>query len=200
MPPESPPRILVLLGSATPPGRLRGALDAAAERGRRDGLEVDLIDLAEHRLGFADGRDPAAVDDDSAELIAAVDDADAVIFATPVYRGSITGSLKNLLDLLPVPALAGKPVGIVAMGGSAHHFLGAERHLRDVLAFFGAVTMPIAVYLASADFPAGALEEGAARNLDELLAGTATLAGLLADSGAPLGPPNPLAPRAAAVR
>jgi FMN reductase len=57
-----------------------------------------------------------------------------VLLATPVYRGSLTGTLKNLLDHVPVGALQGKPVGIVAMGATDHHFLGAERHLRDVAA------------------------------------------------------------------
>ena len=65
--------------------------------------------------------------------------ADAVILASPVYRGSFTGALKNLLDHLPIEALTGKPVGIVAMGATNHHYLGVDWHLRDVLAWFGAI-------------------------------------------------------------
>ena len=86
---------------------------------------------------FADGRPPEQYGDDTASIVARVGAADAVILASPVYRGSFTGALKNLLDHLPVDALAGKPVGIVAMGASAHHYLGVDWHLRDVLAWFG---------------------------------------------------------------
>jgi NAD(P)H-dependent FMN reductase len=103
----------------------------------------------------APGRPPEALDDDTAHVIAAIARADAVVLATPVYRGSLTGALKNLLDHVPVPALRATPVGIVAMGGSDHHYLGVERHLRDVLAFFGAHSLPTAVYLSSRDFADG---------------------------------------------
>ena len=48
------------------------------------------------------------------------------------------------------------------MGASDHHYLGAERHLRDVLAFFGAIPMPVAVYLNGGDFDDGVPGERAA--------------------------------------
>jgi FMN reductase len=198
VPPEFPSRVLIVLGSVTPPGRLRGALEQAAARGRRRGPGIDLIDLADQRLGFADGRPPTELADDTAELIDAVASAAALVLATPVYRGSMTGALKNLLDLTPVSALEGKPVGIVAMGGSDHHFLGAERHLRDVLAFFGALVLPYPVYLKSADFVEGQASESAATRLDELIEGAAALAALHADAEPALGPSNPLAAPAAA--
>ena len=98
--------------------------------------------------------------------------ADAVVLATPVYRGSLTGVLKNLLDHLPVEALRGTPTAIAAMGASDHHYLGAERHLRDVLAFFGALVTPTAVYLTSADFRdqfTQPMTDSSSRGADQLL-------------------------------
>jgi FMN reductase len=188
-------RLLVVLGSVTPPGRLRRVLEDAIARAERDwDADIELIDLADRELAFADGRDPGELDDDTAEVIASVTAADAVLFATPVYRGSMTGALKNVFDQLPVPALEGKVVALTAMGGSDHHFLGADRHLRDVLSFFGALVLPVSVYLTGADFHDGAPGERAALALDELLAGTDSLAATLADGGQ-LGP-SPLAARA----
>jgi FMN reductase len=184
---------LLVLGSAQPPGRLRLALAEAVERARGSGEEIELLDLAEKRLAFADGRDPAELSDDTAAVLDAISAAGPLIFATPVYRGSMTAALKNLFDQLPVPALAGKVVGIVAMGGSDHHFLGADRHLRDVLAFFGALVLPVSVYLSSADFPDGEPTEHAADSLDELLASAFALA--RATDGVPALGPAPLAVR-----
>jgi FMN reductase len=184
---------LLVLGSAQPPGRLRLALSEAVERSCRRGEEIELLDLAGLRLGFADGRDPAALGDDTAAVIEAIGGAEPLVFATPVYRGSMTAALKNLFDQLPVAALAGKVVGLVAMGGSDHHFLGADRHLRDVLSFFGALVLPTSVYLSSADFPDGEPGERAAESLDQLLAAAFALAGA-AESAPALGPP-PLAAR-----
>jgi hypothetical protein len=56
---EEPVRLLVVLGSVTPPGRLRRALEEAIARAqhahRQDDpeIEIELIDLAEQRLSFA---------------------------------------------------------------------------------------------------------------------------------------------------
>lgn len=187
----------VILGSTTKPGRMHRALAGAIGRAEGRGTAADLLDLGTLRLGFADGTPPAEAGDDSAGAIAAIEAARALIVATPVYRGSLTGSLKNLLDLTPVPALQGKVVGLVAMGASDHHFLGAERHLRDVLAFFGAVAMPVAVYLSNRDFEDGEPGERAASALDDLFAATSEAAAALV--GTAVGrAPAPLA--AAAIK
>ena len=111
-----------------------------------------------------------------------------MLLATPVYRGSFTGTLKNLLDHVPIEALRDKPVAIVAMGATAHHYLGAERHLRDVLSWFGALTLPTAVYLESADFEDGAPGARAGAQLD---AAIATAMKLAVATPVPLGPDTP---------
>jgi FMN reductase len=192
----------VLLGSTTPPGRMHRALDGAIERAGARGTSADLLDLGTVDVGFADGTPLDDLTDDTAATIAAIESAKALIVATPIYRGSLTGSLKNLFDLTPVPALQGKVVGIVAMGASLHHYLGAERHLRDVLAFFGAVVMPVAVYLDNSDFSDGQPGERAEDVLDQLFAATAETSAALAGTAAGF-EPAPLAakaikPRAAA--
>jgi FMN reductase len=169
--------LLAVLGSATPPGRLRRAVADATERAAQGGgVDAQLIDLAERRIAPADGRPLDQLGDDTQATVAAIAAADAVVLATPVYRGSLTGTLKNLLDHVPVEALAAKPVAIVAMGASDHHFLGAERHLRDVLSFFGALVVPVAVYLSSRDFEDGVPTDAAAADLDAALGACVTLA------------------------
>lgn len=185
-------RLVAILGSVTPPGRLSSAVQGVLDYAAGLGTETELLDLGRLRLDFADGRPAGDHDDDSARVIEAVSSATSVLIASPVYRGSYTGALKNLLDLLPVDALRGKPVGILAMGGSAHHYLGVDWHLRDVLAWFGALLAPTSVYLASADFTDGVLNDSAAQSLHELV-GTLEALSRLAGEGA-LGP-APLAAR-----
>jgi FMN reductase len=113
-----------------------------------------------------------------------------VLLASPVYRGTFTGALKNLLDLTPIEALRAKPVGIVAMGATPHHYLGVDWQLRAVLAWFGARVLPTSVYLESAHFREGALADEASR------AALADLVNALLDmpiaAGGAVGPP-PLA-------
>ena len=186
--------VIALLGSVTPPGRLSSAVAGAVERATAAGHPAKLLDLGTLRVGFADGRPVEQFDDDTTKLVAAMTSAEAVILATPVYRGTLTGALKNALDLLPIEALQGKPVGIVAMGATLHHYLGAESHLRDILGWFGALTLPTAIYLSSADFQEGVLTETGRTALDELFAAAAALAE--ATPNRPLGP----APLAGAPR
>jgi FMN reductase len=181
---------VTIIGSVTPPGRLTTAITGLSDRAIAAGHASTVFDLRTVKLGFADGTPTEKLTDDTPALVASVSGAEAVILATPVYRATLTGALKNALDLLPVEALLGKPVGIIAMGATAHHFLGAESHLRDILSWFGALTAPTAVYLASADFTDGVLSEKAVANLDSLLRTLSVLAAI--EGRGDLGP-TPLA-------
>ena len=116
-----------------------------------------------------------------------------MLIAAPVYRASFPGVLKNLLDIAPVEALQNKPVGIVAMGGSPHHYLAVDSQLRAVLAWFGALVAPTGVYLTGGDFRDGQLaSEGGRKDLAALTATLVALARRLDPTA--LGPP-PLAAR-----
>jgi FMN reductase len=186
---DSPTSLVIIFGSATPPGRLHRALATAAERAaaRRPGLEVTGFDLADLEIPYADGRPPAEASADTERVVDAVAAADAVVLASPTYRGSLTGALKNLIDHLPVPSLRAKPVAIAAIGASDHHFLGVDRHLRDILTFFGAAVTPTSAYLTSKDFADGVPSDAALDRLDALLSTVLVYADRL--GGAELGPP-----------
>lgn len=184
-------RLVAVVGAVTPPGRLNRAVEFALEAARsRPGVTASLINLADCRLSFADGRPLDQVGDDSARVVGEIAAADAVLLSSPVYRGSYTGALKNLLDLTPVDALRDKPVGILAMGATLHHYLGVDWHLRGVLAWFGAIVMPTSVYLDSSHFKDGQLADAGARaGLTDLVSSMLAVSGAVRD---PLGPP-PLA-------
>jgi FMN reductase len=88
----------------------------------------------------------------SEEIVRSVETADALIVATPVYRASYTGALKHLFDLVDYQALVGKPVILAATGNGYLHGLVTEHQLRPLLSFFGALTVPTAIYASEADF------------------------------------------------
>ena len=66
-----PTKLLAIVGSVTPPGRLlnatKGLLDTA--RASRGDLEVELINLADKKVAFADGRPAEQHGDDTAAII-----------------------------------------------------------------------------------------------------------------------------------
>jgi FMN reductase len=155
---------LAVIGAVTPPGRLHTAVTAVVEHAAsRPGVAASALNLGDHRISFADGRPLEQLSDDSAAVVRRLADADAVLLASPVYRGTYTGALKNLLDLAPIDALRGKPVGIVAMGATLHHYLGVDWQLRAVLGWFGARVTPTSVYLDSSHFRDGALADAPSR-------------------------------------
>jgi len=163
-------QLSVVYGAPTPPGRLATAVDHVAERlaSRSAGAAIHRIDLhaeplAPMRTSWSEELDPRNV-----RAIEAIDASDGVVFGSPVYRASVPGVLKNLIDHLSVESLRDKPVGLVVVGARPHHYLGVDRHLRDILSWFGALALPTSVYLTHDDFEDGRLRPGPDAALDDL--------------------------------
>lgn len=84
--------------------------------------------------------------------LAAVEQADMLVVATPVYRGSYTGLFKHFFDFIDQDALIDTPVLLAATGGSDRHSLMIDHQLRPLFSFFQARTLPLGVYASDKDF------------------------------------------------
>ena len=117
-----------------------------------------------------------------------IQDADAYVIGTPIYRGAYTGSLKNLLDHVPVEALMGKVAGLIATGGSDHHYLSIDYVLRPVLMWFNMHLVPGSVYVRSQQIQGQEVVDAQVRdNLEQL--GEAVVAMHQRLQSSPMGPP-----------
>ncbi|MQG79401.1 MAG: NAD(P)H-dependent oxidoreductase [SAR202 cluster bacterium] len=165
------PTLLGIHGTVTNPGRLHQALESAlaAAAAHDSSITTELLHLGDHQISFADGRPPEAYGDDTEKVFEQVTSADMYIIATPIFRASFTGALKNLLDHIPVEGMMGKACGLIGMGATDHHYLTVDTQLRPVLAWFGAHLVPGQVYLKSQHFQDGKLAE------PEAIAGLETL-------------------------
>ncbi|MCD2190568.1 NADPH-dependent FMN reductase [Actinomycetospora soli] len=170
--------LLAISGSPSSPSKTVLALSVALARaGEHDDVRTDLLDLREQELVFGDGRDPADYTGATRDAIDRVVAADALLVGTPMYRGGYTGRLKNLFDVLPNDALAGKPVGLVATGGTDHHFLALEHELKPLVGFFRAWAVPGAVYANNTHFADGELaDDGVRGRLHDLADAVVTFA------------------------
>jgi FMN reductase len=110
---------------------------------------IELGDIA-RPLGAALSRQelPAEVE----SQLRAIETADLLIVASPVYRGAYPGLLKHLFDLIDLNALIDTPTLLAATGGSDRHALVLDHQLRPLFSFFQALTLPIGVYATEADF------------------------------------------------
>ncbi len=135
-------RILLISGSTRSASTNSAALRAMHEH-RPTGVDTvwyeELAGLAGLPAFNPDDEDdvPPAV----AILRAAIDAADAVLFCTPEYAGSLPGSFKNLLDwTVRGGNLYDKPVAYVSVAAEGRG-AGAEATLRTVLGYLGAALM-----------------------------------------------------------
>ena len=85
------------------------------------------------------------------------EEADLLVAAVPVFRGSYPGMFKHFFDLVDQYALANKPVLLVATGGGDHHAMVLDHELRPLFAFFQAATVPVAIFANSGDFDGATL-------------------------------------------
>jgi len=102
-----------------------------------------------------------------------VENADAIVITTPIYKASFSGLLKTFLDLLPQTALRGKSVLPIATGGASAHVLALDYALRPVLMSMGAAYVaPAYVILEHSITPEAsggyALSEEGVVKLDEM--------------------------------
>ncbi|WP_404994672.1 FMN reductase [Cupriavidus pauculus] len=150
---STPLKVVAVNGSAHQPSRTLVLIQALlAELDQRLVLDTQIVDLSEiaRALGAALTRQELSADIEA--QVAAIESADLLIAAAPVYRGSFPGHFKHLFDLVGMDALIDKPVLLAATGGSDRHALVLEHQLRPLFSFLQALTLPVGVYASTADF------------------------------------------------
>lgn len=116
-------------------------LQSALQLAKEKGMEVDEIDLNELNLPFCDGSKTYPLHPGVEILKEKIKSSKAIIIVTPEYHGSLSGVLKNALDLLDTEQVAGKVVAIIGVMGGAYS-LDALNTLRLVFRQLNAWVVP----------------------------------------------------------
>lgn len=148
-----PLKVVALSGGTWRPSRTLVLTQALiAELAGHLTIESHLIELGDiaRPLGGALSRQELSAGVE-AEL-QAIEQADLLIVAAPVYRGSYPGLLKHLFDLIDLNALIDTPVLLTATGGSERHALLLDHQLRPLFSFFQAMNLPIGVAAVASPF------------------------------------------------
>jgi len=128
--------ILTISGSRNPQGKTAAMVEALLRGARNEGAACECVflpSLAIERCrqcdenGWGDCRSAGrcVIEDDFAELVEKIRLAEAVAFATPVYFGDLSESMRAFLDRLrrisrhdsAKPGIAGKPAVAVCVAG-----------------------------------------------------------------------------------
>lgn len=147
-----------------------------------EGVELDIYEGLRDVPPFDEERDSTDAPASVRELTDAIAAADAVLFATPEYNGSIPGQLKNALDWASVPfehnALRNKPAGVIGTSTGMFGAVWAQAELRRVLGLIGARVLDrdTPVPLADSAFTNGELHADYVQAVDSAISDLVDLA------------------------
>ena len=114
-------KVVGIIGSLRTDSYSALALQEAIKRVEDLGAEAEILDLREMTLPFCDGGSEYPDYADVEVLRDKVKTADGLILATPEYHGSVSGVLKNALDLMSFEHLSGKVAGLISvLGGQSN--------------------------------------------------------------------------------
>jgi NAD(P)H-dependent FMN reductase len=142
-------KIVGINGSLRPGSYSAMALEVAISRVAALGVETEIIDLRKLSLPFCNGGDDYSDYPDVAKMQQTVKSAAGLILATPEYHGSVSGVMKNALDLMSFEELSGKVAGLISvLGGQSNS--NALNDLRIILRWVHAWVIPEQIGLGQA--------------------------------------------------
>ena len=165
-------KIVGICGSLREDAYSLQALKLAAERAEALGAEVQLLDLKGLNLPFCDGGSDYPDYPDVEVMRTAVTAADGLILVTPEYHGSVSGVIKNALDLMSFDHLAGKVTGAISvLGGQSNS--NALNDMRVILRWVHAWMIPEQIAIGQAwnafDKEGKLTDEKLSKRLDEFV-------------------------------
>lgn len=162
-----PLTVVGFAGSLNENSSTRLALQLALDQAAKQGAQTKLLHLGELQLPVFDPSKPSA---EATAFAQTLHDADALIWASPLYHGSMSGAFKNALDWLEIlakhspPYLTGRPVGLIATSGGGHA-IQAIVAMEHVVRALRGWTVPMVVAIERASV---ALQQNDPRTLAQL--------------------------------
>ncbi len=132
------PQVVLIQGSLNKDSRTAVLVDHASEELKRVGLETEVLDLRSIQMEFCDGRPLKEYHPDLQHAYRTMDEAQAFIIGMPVYCFSVSGPLKNFIDITS-GAMEKKLAGILCNAGGNRSYM-ASADLSHILAYESHVT------------------------------------------------------------
>ncbi len=139
------PNIVSICGTSRPGNYTGMALSIVNEELTRLGVSVTTMDAGDLSLSFPGQPET----EDSKNLRKAVEDASAVVFATPEYHGGYSAMAKLVIENLGFPSvLRNKPTALLGVAAGRIGAIKSLEQLRAVTSHIGALVLPGSVSIA----------------------------------------------------
>lgn len=145
---HGPLRIVAIGGALEPRSNSLDALKRALDACAQAGAAVQLLDIRELDLPlYSWGLTPPPA---ALQLNQAVAQAHGLLWATPLYHGTVSGAFKNTIDWLELlgthqpPYLTDKVVGLICTAGGTHG-LQAINTMEFIVRSLRGLTLPLVV-------------------------------------------------------
>lgn len=129
---KAPVKVIGICGSMREGSYTRAALKTALQGAAENGADTQLVDLKDYELVFFGTMDESEYPQDVFRLKKEVKEAHGIIMGTPEYHGSLSGVLKNALDLMSFEEFEGKMIGLVGVSGGNLGAINALNSLRTI--------------------------------------------------------------------
>ena len=128
------PKVLIIQSSLNPQSKTAVVVGETEKiLNSLDEVDCQILDLRYFDMQFCDGRKLTDYNSDTQKAFEMINDADGFIIGMPVYCYSVSGPLKNLIDITS-SAMEKKVAGILCNTGSPMSFL-ASSDLAKILAY-----------------------------------------------------------------
>lgn len=115
-------KIIFISGSLASNSKSFLLLKKTVEIAKERGIETEFIDLKELNMLFCDGRAFDLYPKEFHAIFDQIQKADFIVFGMPIYCYSVSGPLKNFIDIFS-GAFKNKRFGICASAGSRRSYL-----------------------------------------------------------------------------
>lgn len=168
---KKPLSVVLVQGSMNDHCKTAILIEEVDRRLQTQGVVTTLVDFRAVDIDFCNGRKLEEYNDDTRAVYAVLAGADAYVFGMPVYSYTISGTLKNLIDIT-APALSNKIAGIICNSHGVRSYL-ASIDLQHVLGHKAAVrTIQPIIHTSEDSFKGGQIfEEQIFDLMDELIDG-----------------------------
>jgi len=132
MKPEPSIRITAVCSSLSTRSTTKMALSLVLKGASEYEVSTSLIQLRDYKLVFYGEVDEENYPPDVFRLRKELKESQGIILGTPEYHGSMSGALKNMLDLMSAEEFEGKIVGLVGVAGGHTGAINSLNTMRTI--------------------------------------------------------------------